>query len=131
MTRLCDIKYCVYDNLEVYRTHTSDYCVRKVLLRISLQVYSVKILGRNKTSKYYVTFDGGESYQLKSKIDRGSIYYPFLFAHTNWQIEDILIVTTFFGCKIFVHKAVIMIHLLFKIDLYIYKQYKLLICKFS
>ena len=61
MTRLCDIKYCVYDNLEVYRTHTSDYCVRTVLLRISLQVYSVKILGRNKTSKYYVTFDEGES----------------------------------------------------------------------
>ena len=74
MTRLCDIKYCVYDNLEVYRTHTSDYCVRKVLLRISLQVYSVKILGRNKTSKYYVTFDGGELYKLKFLIDRGSIY---------------------------------------------------------
>ena len=96
-----------------------------------LQVYSVKILGRNKTSKYYVTFDGGESYQLKSKIDRGSIYYPFLFAYTSWQIKDILIMTTFFGCKIFVHKSCHMIHLLFKIDLYIYKQYKLLICKFS
>ena len=126
---VCVTKIVSMKIFEDYRTHTSDYCVRTVLLRISPPVYSVKILGRNKTSKYYVTFDGGESYQLKSKIDRGSIYYPFLFAHTNWQIEDILIVTTFFGCKIFVHKSCHYDSSFCSNN--IYKQYKLLICKFS
>ena len=100
MTRLCDIKYCVYDNLEVYRTHTSDYCVRTVLLRIPPPVYSVKYLDATKHQNTTSHLMEGN---LLIQIDRGSIYYPFICLH-KLANRNILIVTTFFGCKIFVHK---------------------------
>ena len=127
MTRLCD-KNCVYENLwRLQNSHLWLLCEKSSVENFP-PVYSVKYLDATKHQNTTSHLMEGN---LLIQIDRGSIYYPFLFAYTSWQIKDILIMTTFFGCKIFVHKSCHMIHLLFKIDLYIYKQYKLLICKSS
>ena len=60
--RLCDIDIVSIKIFESTELTPLIMYQESSVWEFPLQVYSVKILGRNKTSKYYVTFDGGESY---------------------------------------------------------------------